>query len=175
MQQGSDDGHIDPSHWLPPDSPVVTPERAAKGDLSLTRAADGRVTHAEPVDGTILGYLVDRGTLQDHHRYYGMVFLDLKRYFLRRTAHRANPIYALEFFSTSNSAVLERVYLLACRRLRRPREQLVLIACTTPVSRVSHAGLGYARERYQDAFEALVEAIDDARRQARDEEDRGAI
>lgn len=62
---------------LPPGTPLVNSHRMAKGDL--TGQIEGqRILHAEVKDDTLLGWLLEKGFLEIHHKAYAMTLLDLR-------------------------------------------------------------------------------------------------
>ena len=69
---------------------IITPERAAKGDLRLTRSEhNGRISHAEPRPRYVVDWLVGRGTLSEADRQYGVGLLELRHAFLSPVDPRA--------------------------------------------------------------------------------------
>lgn len=165
---------IDSSSWLPRDASVVKPERIAKGDMEVT-IRDGRIAAAQVIDRSLLGELITRGVLDEHHHYYAAVFLDMRRYFRRAVGYSGNPIYAKEFLSVSNSGILETLYLRVCRLIGRDHERTVMICLETAVfpdadglaemNRV----LVLIAPQARLAFDALVRSIDQARKEVEEE------
>lgn len=173
---------------------IVTPERAAKGDLDCRRhEATGFIRHAEVRDRSALAFLVERGILDPHHAYYAMVFEDMHRAFLRRVGHKSNSLYACEFFGPDLSdGAFESLYLRVVRELSNRScraEGRIRHAITTFIpallwdARKSDTGLRQERDRllywkqpgkpapfgpdeYRIAFDALVDTIDTVREQA---------
>jgi hypothetical protein len=150
---------------------VVTNERLAKGDLDISLNSQGWIRSANVRNASIMSRLAEQGVLEDWQVNAGLVFLDMKRYFSRRSGYRPNPIYALEFFSTSNTGIIETIYLVACRELQGMQERLVLEALHDP-----NAPMDFSltvrprveqrhRADYQAAFEALAKALDYARKE----------
>ncbi len=165
---------IDSSQWLPRNSSVVKPERIAKGDMEVT-LRDGRIAAAQVIDHSLLGELITRAVLDEHHRYYASVFLDMRRYFRRAVGYRGNPIYAREFFSVSNSGILETLYLRVCRLIGRDHERVIMTCLETAVFGAEDSReemdcvLAVVGGSCRLAFDALVRAIDEARKESVDE------
>jgi len=145
-----------------------TPERVAKGDIRInTDPETGMFLSAQVTDTTVLAFLTGKGILDELHGYYANVFLDLRRYFLRRVAYRGNSVYALEFFGSSNSGVLETLYLRVCRGIGKQHEAVIRFATDAQSSNVRM--LTIHREVYQTAFDALIRSIDEARKDLKDD------
>lgn len=51
------DDHIDRSCWLPPGEPIITAQRASKGDMRIERRDDGEINYARAHIRNILNYL----------------------------------------------------------------------------------------------------------------------
>lgn len=142
----------------------LTPERIAKGDMEYSLYANGSIRYAQVHDRSVLAWLIERGTLDDLHGTYATIFLDLRHYFLRKVAYKGNSIYAAEFFSTSNSGVLETIYVRVMRFLDRDSERLIFHAIGARFHERDVPCLAPWGKRYRAAFERLVEAVDEARR-----------
>lgn len=154
----------------PDDIFPMTPERLAKGDLDLVLSRGKQPLYAEAVDDTVLAALVRARSLDQHHAFYAKVFRDLRSAFRRKLDYKANAVFAAEFFGADTSdGVFEMIYLRVCRRLRLPRERLVLYAIETPL------GAPFARRAlrrggaYREAFDALADAVDEGRDWAREQ------
>ncbi|WP_020474547.1 hypothetical protein [Zavarzinella formosa] len=162
---------IDSSQWLPRNSSVINAQRANKGDLDIT-VSDGRISNATIKDGSLLGWMVERGILDELHRSYAMILMDMRITFRRQTGYKSNSIYALEFFSGSNSRILETLYLRVCRRIAGPTEQTVIHAMSrnAPETRHDMTAVWDSRHTYLAAFDRLVGALDEVR-----EEEKGIL
>ncbi|WP_020476254.1 hypothetical protein [Zavarzinella formosa] len=155
---------IDSSHWLPRGSSVINACRANKGDLEIT-VSDGRISNATIKDGSLLGWMVERGILDELHRSYAMILMDMRITFRRQTGYKSNSIYALEFFGGSNSRILETLYLRVCRMIAGPTEQTVIHAMSrnAPETRHDMMAVWDSRHTYLAAFDRLVGALDEVR------------
>ncbi len=123
----------------------------------------GIITHAEEMDRSIKAELLRRDLLEEHHVYYANVFLDMRRYFKRIVDYSGNGLYALEFFSTDNSGILSTLYLRVCRHMGRDAERMVSHACDMRYHERNRQFVDPYVDKYREAFEALVKAIDSAR------------
>ncbi|WP_020469708.1 hypothetical protein [Zavarzinella formosa] len=155
---------IDSSQWLPRNSSVINACRANKGDLDIT-VSDGRISNATIKDGSLLGWMVERGILDELHRSYAMILMDMRITFRRQTAYKSNSIYALEFFSGSNSRILETLYLRVCRLIAGLTEQTVIHAMSrnAPETRHDMMAVWDSRHTYLAAFDRLIGALDEVR------------
>ena len=171
--RGMDERQIDPRYWLRPGEDVVNPFRAAKGDLETTITADSknnkRIAHAKIKDETVLAYLVERGTLDETHRYYAGVLRDMREAFLRCTTCKSNPIYAAEFYGSDGSdGMFATLYVAVIHRLKPPQERLIARVCTLAANEVTKRAYGLCGASCREAFNALGEAVEDARAMARE-------
>lgn len=122
--------------------------------------AQGRVVAASEKDRSVLAYLVAQGDLNELHRYYALVFVDLWNAFLRKTQHYANPVYAAEFFGADpGDSSFGGLYLKVCRKLGRGHEKTV----KRGLQPVSPATAGLNVTTYRMAFDALARAVNEAR------------
>lgn len=148
------------------DLDVVTPERLAKGDLAVRYRPDGSIDYAERTDDSVFGRLLEREVLDERHRHYGMVYLDLRRYFRRQAGYRSNTLYSLEFLSTATTGDPETEYLRVCRRITGKTEKAVLYALETPAE--GNWPLAWAeRHSIAAAFDKLAKDIDEVREEMR--------
>ncbi len=153
-------------------SDLITPERAAKGDMSLTRqpnpyAKQSFITKARVEDRSVLGLLIDKGHLDEHHRYYGDKLLECRHAFLSPVRHRPHPMgHRGGAESTGFAAAL---YVRVTARLTGPRVRTVLYALAERDVRPAIGDLPAAPAVYRDAFERLVDATDEERKRLHDE------
>jgi hypothetical protein len=171
-QRGLDPARLPNWWWFVDfaDLDVVTPERLAKGDLQVRYTPEGAIDYAERIDGTVFRKLLEREVLDERHRHYGMVFLDLRRYFRRQADFRGNNLYALEFLSTSTTGDPETEYLRVCRRIAGKTEKAVLYSLETPAE--GNWPFAWAeRHAIVAAFEKLAKDIDEVREEMRKEEE----
>lgn len=157
-----------------------TPEWLAQheGRVHIDTDPNGKFVGAARKDTTLLAWLLRREILTESHAYYAMVFLDMRHYFRRKVGYRPNNMYALEFFGSNNSGVLETIYLRVCRKIMGENERLLNYAMemeaddTCRIVRLAKdpdnipnmKALAASCERITDAFDALVQAIDEARK-----------
>lgn len=158
---------IDTSHWLPRGSSVINAYRANKGDLDIT-VSENRISHAAIKDNSLLGWLVERGVLDELHRSYAMVFMDMKQCFRRPVGYKANSIYALEFFGGSSPSDLDTLYLRVCRLIMGTPEHYINLAIQAPRTDKATQSAWNNRGKYQHAFEKLAEAIESVSKAYRD-------
>lgn len=163
--------HGKPRLFPMPDAPdeyfkhdTLTKERMAKGDLEYALYQNGTIRYAKSSVVSVMDKLIDRRILDELHGYYANVLLDLQRYFQRRVAYRGNSIYATEFFSTSNSGILETLYLRVMRKLTREQERLIYSAAGMRYHPANDPFIFPHTIAYREAFDALVSAIDSVRK-----------
>lgn len=170
-----DERQIDPRILRRPNESLVNEFRAAKGDLVIRREKPtekhprGRIAYADPKDETVLAYLVERGTLDEHHRYYAGVLRDMREAFLRCTTCKSNPIYAAEHYGADGSdGLFATLYIRVINRLQPPQERLIARVCTLTANDATKRAYGLCGAACREAFDALEAAVEDAREMARE-------
>lgn len=166
MQDG-----IDSSHWLPRGSSVINAYRANKGDLDIT-ISDNRISHATPKDHSLLGWLIERNILEDTHRTYAMIFVDMQLCFRRPVGYKANSIYAFEFFGGNNPKDLDTLYLRVCRQIMGTTEYYINHALQTRLTDKNKLTAWANRGHYQHAFDKLAATIECVLKDYRDAQEK---
>jgi hypothetical protein len=148
----------------PNDIFFLTPERMAKTDLLVGTTRNGVPACAEPNATTLLQRLAATGAMHQSDLRYGMVFSDLRQYFLRAVNFKANPIYAAEFFGGDTSdGRFETMYLWICDILGPKRVRAILYLLGTEATRDELARVHDHLPSYRDYFDALADATEQAR------------
>ena len=118
---------------------IVTPERAAKGDLDLTiHESTGFIRQASVTDLSAVNYLIQTNTLTDWHGHISKTFADLRLCFLRRVSFKNNAFYAAasEFFGDdAGPGVFEVMYPRVVRAMPSRHEDIVNHAMATTIPR----------------------------------------
>jgi hypothetical protein len=159
--------NIDSSQWLPRNSPVVNPYRMAQGDLDGVvrgQGAEAHIAHAQVQDFTILADLIRRGFLEEHHRAYGMCFLELQHAFTARLRYKANSIFLEGVMGAPiPSALAEALYLRTLRDITRIRARIIERACLHLAETDTACKIIQGINAYQESFDWLVRVTDDLR------------
>ena len=102
----TESGPIDPLHWIN-GGPIVTPERLAKGDLTVERRAAptkrqeargemGDIRVAQVQVRNLLNLLHERGILDEQHVWDGQTFEQWRMWFTAELSCRPSTIYSQE-------------------------------------------------------------------------------
>ena len=151
MGETSDDEHI----W----TDLVTPERAAKGDLDLTRhAATGYIRHARAEERTVARYLADRELIQHYEHWYGERLTECRKAFLAPVACNLGAAAPGGADGTGFAATL---YVRITRRLPPAVTRTILYAMAEQGADITPATLRAPVAVYRDAFERLVHVTDE--------------
>lgn len=155
-----------------PDHFFLTPERALKGDLTISTDVHAIPVEAKPSAMTVLDRLIDIGFLDETDRYYGMVFADLHRAFLQRVSFRSNALFAVECFGADSSdGEFETMYLRICRALNGIRVRALQRVINLTATDATMQAYGTMIPYVQECFEDLARAIEDERKAIRDRRD----
>lgn len=159
------DEDIDATHWLPPDHPIVPPERLAKGDLRFEEAPEGKIdrggieirSYGEP-----LFHYAATGSITENQRQAG------ERLFVLHHASWAARFKTMRFGHAPKATDLEvskRLaldYLAAMDAVRGQREKRVAysVCCYGEYIRNLVAGKDL-RHKQRTGMELLRAALDD--------------
>jgi hypothetical protein len=138
---------------------LVTPERAAKGDLYITLNAKGKIARAFPIDRSVIKELIRLGVLEDHHNIYGTGFLELEMAFLAPVAVRSGACLLAQWGIGVSGSRATEIYQNVCRGMRGRGIEVVKFAMNGDKSGWGKYGAGL----YQEHFLRLVELMDSER------------
>jgi hypothetical protein len=109
----SEESDVDRAVWLPDDEPLITPERAAKGDMLIqrkeptqdqaSRNEPGEIQAAQAIINNVLNFLYDREYINSQH------VTDARTYELWQTCYRAKLGYRNNRVYSSEIREMERI------------------------------------------------------------------
>lgn len=94
MAVADTEDHIDTGHWLERGEPIVTPERAAKGDLHVENGDGDQIRFAQLAANSVMNHLHRKGVLDDQHAHEGGIYEIWQVCFSAELGYRTSSIYA---------------------------------------------------------------------------------
>lgn len=153
------------------DEDVVTPERMAKGDLSTTRNAKGKINGAAPHDKYVIDKLLKNGVLEHHHKMHGLGFLELRAAFCAPWAAKSSAILLAQWGAGVSLSRATEIYQNVTKRLLGKGTRVIQYALEVEVA--EEIGEGYSRAIYQEYFDNLVTYMDEELERIRKERESG--
>lgn len=160
---------IDPRQWIT-SGPLVTPERAAKGDLTVHRRAAptklqqsrgeaGDIRDAQAHVRNVMNALHDRGVLGHQHVHDGETFEMWQMWFTAELSCRPSSIFASEVRGIRRALADDDLahddYAKLCRGMSRQQLGLVERAIKTPAGEHELWLATKDAEHYRRAFDRL--------------------
>jgi hypothetical protein len=156
---------IDMKEWLPRDAPVINPFRLQHGDLDgITRryGKSVKVVAAWRKDQSILASLIERGFLEDIHRFMGLDLLELRNsVYGPLNAKTTAYIHSMGDCGLSRGRA-ETVYYYTIKTLNKNREQVVIHAMESQYADDAAAKHTAGINAYRESFEVLERSLRDA-------------
>mgnify|MGYP001032311824 CR=1 FL=1 len=156
---------IDITQWRPSDQPIITPERAAKGDILVERdpptkrqqerGEPGNVRFAQAHVQNILNWLYEQDKLTDQHVYDGQTYEIWQHiYQSRRAMRRKDPLFSIPGFE-EQEATSERGFTLILLRMPIRHQRAVESAIHTYATGQARFLARKNLRHFVDAFESL--------------------
>jgi len=146
---------------------VITPERAAKGDLVVGVNSKGVLDRAESQLRFVIDDLIEKEVLEDYHKAYGFSLLELRSAFFAPWKARSASILLGQWGVGVSIGKAAEIYSQVRRRLLGKGEEVVIYAMETMLGGGEKRGsilLGkYALGVYQEHFGRLVIVMDEER------------
>jgi hypothetical protein len=170
-----DEGDGDKTLWAPEDEPVITEERASKGDMLVVRSTPtkaqeergqlGDIRFAQVQIRNILNFLWDRGILEAQHVHDGQTYELWHTIFNSRLGYRNNPIYsareiALMAKSVSDEGFDDADFMCVLRSLSTIQNKLVQAAIYNHASEHHRWLCMRSATQYRNAFDRLSEVME---------------
>lgn len=151
---------IDTTQWLPRNSPIINPYRAAKGDID-GHLIDGRIASVRVVDKNIANTLLHKGFIEDYHMAYGLALMDIIRISRGASLIKANSIYGDVFGGELSDNMAGKLMYMLRKKIGSNNIKILERAFneTEDADCNTIAGLN----AYRNCFELLVKSMDDAR------------
>lgn len=164
---------IDQTQFLPRNAPIVNRFRAAKGDID-GHIMDGKVVSASVKDSSILAELITRGFLEEYHKPYGLMIIDLRSGDIRQLRHKSNAIFmTLMSDGGLSSRHAGQMYELIIKPFTLRRYRIIEHACNAEYANDAAAHHIAGIEAYRQCFELLVSLTDSAIEKIKDEIEKG--
>lgn len=147
---------------ISPEEDLLTPERAAKGDLIVKRNGKGYINGAVLIDRLIIKKLVYNGILEYHHEIYGVGFLELRAAFRSPWAARISAILLEQFGKGISISHATEIYQNVCRGIRGRGLEVIQFALEVE-DELGEQIRRYDVGLYKEHFERLVGLMDNER------------
>lgn len=160
---------IDTTQWLPRNTPVINPYRAAKGDID-GHVVDGKVVAASVKDITILACLITKGFLEEYHRECAMSFLELRNALFGKLQYKLNISSLQNILGAAvERAALQEAFEDVMRALTIRRARVIEYACSkaypqTDLKKPETDMMGIAEKNaYRECFDLMSNLMDEMR------------
>lgn len=139
MADSSEDdiwGDIVTPEWMNRHGVVFDPKTGslqgnAVADISVN--SRGKISQAQVKNCSLLTMLAERRLIDQFHVDYALAYLELKRRFCRKTAHRSTSFRSPDGVRMEDESTADTVYILVSRQLRPRLEPYILECLYNPV------------------------------------------
>lgn len=150
------------------DEDLVNKWRVAQGDLRVALNARGKISHAIPLQLTIIKDLIRRGIFPYHYEIYGVGFLELQSAFRTPMKAKCSAVLLEQWGVGPSSGNAAGIYLNVCKMLGNVRVKKIEFLLENGERRKNFGAVWNGKERRKEDslnefakhFERLIEIMD---------------
>lgn len=152
---------------------IITPERAAKGDLKISYNRYGKISDATPIDKFVIRELIRIGVMDKLHEIYGLGFLELRAAFRSPWNVKSGAVMLAQWGKGISTSQAGAIYQNVCRGIKGRGIEVIEYAMECDYTLLeggrSKCVALYDNGLYKEHFEKLIELMDSERERAFEE------